>query len=69
MPALASRTVSLPSPDIAKMDEKKRAAMLDRHESEPPSKKQATAVNGPNKPHVDADMPWRDDLEVGDACI
>src|SRR5690606_31809854 len=29
----------------------------------PPSKKQATSVNGA-KPHPDADMPWKDDLEV-----
>lgn len=48
---------------LVKMDDRKRPA-ADGNESAPPSKKQATSVNGGNKPHPDADMPWKDDLEV-----
>ena len=44
------------------MEERKRPAGDD--ESAPPTKRQATSVNGASKPHVDADMPWQDDLEV-----
>ena len=64
MPLVQSRVVSLPSPDLIKMEERKRPATYDHDESTPPRKKQATAVNGTAKPHVDADMPWKDDLEV-----
>lgn len=49
---------------VVKMEDRKRPA-ADSNESAPPSKKQATTVNGTSKPHPDADMPWRDDLEVG----
>lgn len=48
---------------LAKMEDRKRPA-ADNNESAPPSKKQATTANGGAKPHPDADMPWKDDLEV-----
>ncbi|EAA57914.1 hypothetical protein AN6574.2 [Aspergillus nidulans FGSC A4] len=44
------------------MEDRKRAATYE-NDSAPPLKKQATSVNGGNKPHPDADMPWKDDLE------
>jgi len=48
------------------MEDRKRPALDD---SAPPSKRQAVAVNG-NSTHPDADMPWRDDIEVGvQACF
>jgi len=42
------------------MEERKRPALDD---TAPPSKRQAIAVNG-NSSHPDADMPWKDDIEV-----
>lgn len=48
---------------LVKMEDRKRPA-ADNNESAPPSKKQATTANGGTKPHPDADMPWKDDLEV-----
>ncbi|KAL2815942.1 BRE1 E3 ubiquitin ligase-domain-containing protein [Aspergillus granulosus] len=45
------------------MEDRKRAATYDNNDSAPPLKKQATSVNGGSKPHPDADMPWKDDLE------
>lgn len=62
MPAAESPLVSSGS-DLVKMDERKRPA-ADNADSAPPPKKQATTVNGGSKPHPDADMPWKDDLEV-----
>ncbi|KAJ5376391.1 hypothetical protein N7509_013277 [Penicillium cosmopolitanum] len=44
------------------MEDRKRPA-ADNNDSAPPLKKQATTVNGGSKPHPDADMPWKDDLE------
>ncbi|KAI9721551.1 MAG: hypothetical protein M1812_002313 [Candelaria pacifica] len=43
------------------MDDRKRPAPHEPNEA-PPSKKQAVAVNGANKSHID-DMPWKDELE------
>ncbi|KAL9124531.1 MAG: hypothetical protein Q9217_006143 [Psora testacea] len=63
MPLVQGRTVSLPSSDLIKMEERKRPATQDHEEAAPPHKKQATSINGGSKPHVDADMPWKDDLE------
>ena len=62
MPLVGGPPVSLPSPTLIKMEERKRPAGDD--DSAPPLKRQATSVNGASKPHVDADMPWQDDLEV-----
>ncbi|KAI9369475.1 BRE1 E3 ubiquitin ligase-domain-containing protein [Aspergillus egyptiacus] len=63
MPAAEASPVAPPESGFAKMDERKRAATYDNNDSAPPLKKQATSVNGGNKPHPDADMPWKDDLE------
>lgn len=62
MPAAESPVVSS-EPGLVKMEDRKRPA-ADNNESAPPFKKQATTMNG-TKPHPDADMPWKDDLEVG----
>ena len=51
------------------MEERKRPASYDNDNSEPPLKRQATSVNGGSKGHIDADMPWKDDLEVSEPCI
>lgn len=65
MPAVEATPVAASSEsDSVKMDDRKRAAAHDHNDSAPPSKKQATSVNGGSKPHPDADMPWKDDLEV-----
>ncbi|KAJ5109838.1 hypothetical protein N7532_002483 [Penicillium argentinense] len=47
---------------LIKMEDRKRPA-ADHNDSAPPLKKQATTSNGSSKPHPDADMPWKDDLE------
>lgn len=60
--------VSLSTPDLVKMDERKRLASHDHDGTEPPLKRQATVVNGTSKNHIDADMPWKDDLEVRKPC-
>lgn len=76
MPAVEAPSIPLHDPGLAlKMEDRKRPAASDSTNSAPPSKKQATAsANGAAagsgsaaaavaKPHPDADMPWRDDLE------
>ncbi|KAL4941445.1 hypothetical protein BDV06DRAFT_180721 [Aspergillus oleicola] len=62
MPAAEASPVAPPESGFVKMEDRKRGATYD-NDSAPPSKKQATSVNGGNKPHPDADMPWKDDLE------
>jgi hypothetical protein len=57
-------SLSLGQSSLVKMEERKRPIPYDQNESAPPLKRQATASNGANKPHVDAEMPWKDDLEV-----
>jgi hypothetical protein len=57
-------SLSFGQSSLVKMEERKRPVPYDQNESAPPLKRQATASNGANKPHVDADMPWKDDLEV-----
>ncbi|KAJ5341677.1 hypothetical protein N7541_010801 [Penicillium brevicompactum] len=47
---------------LVKMEDRKRPA-AESNDSAPPLKKQATTANGGSKPHPDADMPWKDDLE------
>ena len=59
-----ARAVSFSTSDPVKMEERKRPASHDHDNSEPPLKRQATTVNGTSKGHADADMPWKDDLEV-----
>lgn len=62
MPAVEPPVKSSES-GLIKMEDRKRPA-ADHNDSAPPLKKQATTVNGGSKPHPDADMPWKDDLEV-----
>jgi hypothetical protein len=64
MPAADASPVASSESDLVKMDDRKRPASYDHNDSAPPLKKQATSVNGGSKPHPDADMPWKDDLEV-----
>ncbi|KAF9239052.1 hypothetical protein DTO013E5_7709 [Penicillium roqueforti] len=61
MPAVEPPVKSSES-GLIKMEDRKRPA-ADHNDSAPPLKKQATTVNGGSKPHPDADMPWKDDLE------
>ncbi|KAJ5368250.1 E3 ubiquitin-protein ligase bre1 [Penicillium cataractarum] len=61
MPAVEPPVLSSES-GFVKMEDRKRPA-AENNESAPPLKKQATTVNGGSKPHPDADMPWKDDLE------
>lgn len=62
MPLVGGPPVSLPSPTLVKMEERKRPAGDD--DSAPPFKRQNTSVNGVSKAHPDTDMPYQDDLEV-----
>lgn len=64
MPAAEASPAASSESDLVKMDDRKRAATYDNNDSAPPLKKQATSVNGGSKPHPDADMPWKDDLDV-----
>lgn len=64
MPAAEPTSVASSESDFVKMEDRKRGATYDHNDSAPPLKKQATSVNGGGKPHPDADMPWKDDLEV-----
>jgi E3 ubiquitin-protein ligase BRE1 len=64
MPAVEASPVARSESGFVKMEDRKRAATYDNNDSAPPLKKQATSVNGGSKPHPDADMPWKDDLEV-----
>jgi hypothetical protein len=59
MPTIDAAPLSL----ILKMEERKRPSPYD-HDSGPPPKKLATSANGAVKSHPDADMPWKDDIEV-----
>ncbi|KAG2418786.1 hypothetical protein HFD88_001887 [Aspergillus terreus] len=63
MPAADASPVASSESGFVKMEDRKRPAAYDQNESAPPLKKQATSVNGGGKPHPDADMPWKDDLE------
>lgn len=64
MPAAEASPVVPPEFGFVKMEDRKRAATHDNNDAAPPPKRQATSVNGGSKPHPDADMPWKDDLEV-----
>jgi E3 ubiquitin-protein ligase BRE1 len=57
---LEARTVAPPSLDAVKMEDRKRPIADD---SAPPAKRQAVTVNGARS-HPDADLPWKDDIEV-----
>jgi E3 ubiquitin-protein ligase BRE1 len=64
MTAVEAAPVTPSESGLARMEDRKRAAGYDHSDSAPPLKKQATSLNGGSKPHPDADMPWKDDLEV-----
>lgn len=69
MPAADASPVASSESGFVKMEDQKRPAAYDQNESAPPLKKQATSVNGGGKPHPDADMPWKDDLEVSSHAV
>lgn len=69
MPAADASPVASSESGFVKMEDRKRPAAYDQNESAPPLKKQATSVNGGGKPHPDADMPWKDDLEVSSHAV
>jgi E3 ubiquitin-protein ligase BRE1 len=62
MTAVEKVPLSVSQPSLIKMEDRKRSMPYDSSDA-PPHKKQATATNGASK-HIDADMPWKDDLEV-----
>jgi E3 ubiquitin-protein ligase BRE1 len=64
MPAAEASPVASSESGFVKMEDRKRAATSDHNDSAPPLKKHAASLNGGSKPHPDADMPWKDDLEV-----
>lgn len=66
MSSAEAELMSISPSGLVKMDEKKRPAAHNHDEHAHPRKKQVTSVNGGNKSDPDADMPWKDDLEV---CI
>lgn len=68
MTAVEASPVAHSESGLVKMEDRKRPAAYDRNDSAPPLKKQATSMNGGSKPHPDADMPWKDDLEVSPTC-
>lgn len=61
MTPVATPAASLPSSFI-KMEDRKRSAGQSADDLAPPTKRQA--INGGSKASIDADMPWKDDLEV-----
>jgi hypothetical protein len=61
MKVVASTVAPLPE-TIIKMEDRKRPAGQSVDDLAPPTKRQA--VNGGSKVSVDADMPWKEDLEV-----
>ncbi|KAL2007265.1 hypothetical protein VTN00DRAFT_8703 [Thermoascus crustaceus] len=63
MTAVEASPVAPSESGLVKMEDRKRPAAYDHNDSAPPLKKQATSMNGGSKPHPDADMPWKDDLE------
>lgn len=68
MPAIEASTVPIAQSGlVVKMEDRKRPPSYDAGDPTPPLKKQATSMNGGGKAHPDADMPWKDDLEVSDA--
>lgn len=64
MRLVEARPVPLLSAGLVKMEERKRPATYEHDESAPPLKKQVTSMNGGGKSHPDAEMPWKDELEV-----
>lgn len=69
MRLVEARPVPLLSPGLVKMEERKRPASHGHEDAAPPLKKQATAVNGGGKNHPDAEMPWKDELEVSFVAV
>ncbi|ETN45535.1 uncharacterized protein HMPREF1541_09367 [Cyphellophora europaea CBS 101466] len=62
MTAVDQIPLSLSQSSLVKMEDRKRSMPYDGSEA-PPHKKQATTTNGAGKSHIDADMPWKDELE------
>ena len=67
MSSVEARLIPLSPSTPVKMEERKRPAPSDHDDSAPPSKRQATAINGSSKNHHDSDLPGKDELEVGDS--
>lgn len=64
---VAAATVGPLPATIIKMEDRKRAAGQSVDDLAPPTKRQA--MNGGSKVSVDADMPWKDDLEVSSSIF
>lgn len=65
MSSVEARPIPLSPSSPVKMEERKRPAPSDHDDSAPPSKRQATVINGGSKSHHDSDLPGKDELEVG----
>lgn len=63
MTAVDKVPLSLSQPSLIKMEDRKRPMSYDGGDA-PPHKKQAMSTNGAGRAHIDADMPWKDELEV-----
>src|SRR5271156_5676843 len=64
MTAVEAKPFPLSQSGLVKMEDRKRPSPYDHNDSAPPTKKVATSANGAGKSNHDADMPWKDDLEV-----
>ena len=64
MTTIEAKPFPLSQAGLVKMEDRKRPSPYDHNDSAPPSKKLATSANGASKANHDADMPWKDDLEV-----
>lgn len=64
MTAVEAKPFPLSQAGLVKMEDRKRPSPYDHNDSAPPSKKVAMSANGASKTNHDADMPWKDDLEV-----
>ena len=69
MTAVEATPFPLSQAGLVKMEDRKRPNPYDQNDSAPPSKKVATSANGAGKSNHDADMPWKDDLEVSSLVL
>jgi hypothetical protein len=69
MTAVEAKPFPLSQAGLVKMEDRKRPSPYDHNDSAPPTKKVATSANGAGKSNHDADMPWKDDLEVSNHLL
>jgi hypothetical protein len=69
MTAVEAKPFPLSQAGLVKMEDRKRPSPYDHNDSAPPTKKVAMSANGAGKSNHDADMPWKDDLEVSNRLL